>query len=633
MRNLLVTLFMLYSAIVCGQKYNASLIPDSLTKNADVVERYDETRIEIRDAGKARLYEKHAYTILNEAGDDFSDLVTGYDKFDEINSIDGSLYDAGGKELKNVKKKDISDLSGTGDESLMTDRRYKKHNFYYRLYPYTVEYEEEDDMNGLLWLPEWFPQRSHVMSVEYSKYVITTPKNLPIRYKQYNFPVPPVITENDDKITYTWEIRNIPAKVQESYQPSWRKICPLVEVAPTDFEIQGYKGNMSTWENFGMFINALMVGRNVLPDAVKAKVHELTDGITDVHERVKILYHYMQENTRYISIQLGIGGWQPFDATYVVTKKYGDCKALSNYMVSLLTEAGIKANYVLIRAGSDAEDILTDFPSNQFNHATVCVPLEKDTMWLECTDQTIPAGYIGDFTSERHALLIDEKGGHIVTTTRYSAEDNKEVRIIDATVDESGKLSAQVKTRYSCVQQDRYHAMVSSLARDKLQEYLNKVIDLPDYNVVKFNYAETKQRKPFIDEQLDIVANNYASVSGKRLFVTPNMLSRYTTKLLNTEQRQYDIVFSMAFVDIDTVYMTIPGGFAVESMPKDISINNKFGDYRVHFEVSGDKIFFTRYYKRNEGTFPPSDYSGLVKFYDDMYKADRSKIVFVKNEN
>jgi len=57
---------------VSAQKYNAALMPDSLTRNANVVKRYDEIRIEIKEAGKAKLFEKHVYTILNEAGDRYA---------------------------------------------------------------------------------------------------------------------------------------------------------------------------------------------------------------------------------------------------------------------------------------------------------------------------------------------------------------------------------------------------------------------------------------------------------------------------------------------------------------------------------------------------------------------------------
>lgn len=633
MKKIFAAVITILPGILMAQKYNAMLIPDSLKKNANVVERYDETKIEIKEAGKAKIYRRYAFTILNEAGDKYATFYTYYDKFRDVNDIDGSLFDVMGKELKNVKKKDIKDLSGSDDESLMSDTRYKEHNFYYRSYPYTVEYEEDADLDGVFDLPDWYPQRGNVVSVEYSKFVVIAPKNLPVRYKAFNNAGNPVITENNGQITYTWEIKNIPAKVIESYQPAWSEISPNVRIAPTEFEIQNYKGNMSTWENFGMFINSLLQGRDALTENVKQKVHELTDNIKDEREKIKVLYSYLQQNTRYISIQLGIGGWQPFDANYVVTKRYGDCKALSNLMVALLKEAGIKANYVLIKAGEDEQDILTDFPCNQFNHATVCIPMERDTMWLECTSQTTPAGYIGDFTGNRHALLIDEKGGHVVSTTKYTSGDNKQIRNITATLDETGKLTANVQTRYSCLQQDDLAGMINYLSKDKQLEELKKNIDLPDYDILQFNYDQTKTEKPFIDEQLKLVANNYASVSGKRLFVMPNVLSKNNIKLSSTEERKYDIDYPYSFMDIDTATIMIPVGYSIEAMPKDVSISNKFGSYEIRIMADGEKINFTRLYKRSEGRFPPSDYAALVKFYDDMYKADRSRIVFVKKEN
>jgi len=617
---------------VLAQSYSASLINDSLKKDANVVCRSNELRIEIKEPGKAKIYRKYVYTILNEAGDRYSFFYTYYDKFNDVHDIDGTLFDASGKELKNVKKKDIADLSGNDDASLMIDTRFKLHSFYYRTYPYTVEYEEEKTMNGVFDLPDWHPQQTNLMSVEYSKLTVITPKNLDIRYKQFNYADKPVVTEVNDQKIYSWEVKNLTAKSFEQLQPSWREILPSVLVAPTSFEIQDYKGEMSSWENFGMFINSLLKDRNTLPDAVKQKVHELTSGITDKKEKVKVLYNFLQQNTRYISVQLGIGGWQPFDANYVFTKRYGDCKALSNYMVALLKEAGINANYVLIRAGDDEEDIVTDFPSNQFNHATVCVPLDKDTMWLECTSQTVAPGYQGDFTGNRHALLIDDKGGHIIRTTYYKADDNRQQRWITSEIDETGKLTANIKTHYTCLQQDDLHGKINHLSKDKILESLKKDIDLPDYDIVNFNYEEKKIEKPAVDEQLQLVANNYASVSGRRMFIMPNILNRNNVKLKTEEQRKYDIDYPSSFIDNDTVSIKIPSGFNIESMPKDVVINNKFGDYEIHFKVDGENVSCTRMYKRSEGRFPPSDYAELVKFYESMYKADRSRIVFVKKE-
>lgn len=632
MRKIISPLLFALPFQLFAQNYSISLIPDSLLKNANAVKRYEELRFEIKEPGRAKVYSKTAYSILNEEGERYAAYATYYDKFHDINYIDGNLFDASGKTLKNVKKKDIEDLSGNDDESLMVDTRFKVHNFYYRSYPYTVEYEEEDDLDGMFDIPDWTPQQSNILSVAYSKFVIVAPKNYALRYKLNNITQQPVITESGDKRTYTWEIKNITAKVAEPVAPKWKELRPSVLVAPSDFEIQGYKGNMSSWENFGIFINSLLKGRDVLPDAVKQQVHQLTDGIKDEKEKIKVLYNFLQQNTRYISVQLGIGGWQPFDANYVFTKRYGDCKALSNYMVAILKEAGLNARYVLIRGGEDENDIITDFPSNQFNHATVCVITGKDSVWLECTSQTRAAGFIGSFTGNRHAILIDEKGGHVVATTRYEGPDNTDVRHISAQLDEAGKLKASVTARYTCMEQEDLHDVINFYPKDKQLEYLKKSIDLPDYDVSSFNYTEVKSEKPYIDEQLELVANNYASVSGKRIFVMPNILSKSNGKFKNLDQRVYPVDYKYAFISIDTVDITIPAGFKVESMPKNVDVDNQFGSYSIRFNVTETSISCTRRYQQKAGRFPASDYQVLVKFFDDMFKADRSKIVFVKKE-
>ena len=80
---------------------------------------------------------------------------------------------------------------------------------------------------------------------------------------------------------------------------------------------------MTSWENFGSFISDLNKGRDELPVEMKQTVANLIKGIDTKEEKVAILYQYLQKNTRYVSVQLGIGGWQTFDAKYVASKMDG----------------------------------------------------------------------------------------------------------------------------------------------------------------------------------------------------------------------------------------------------------------------------------------------------------------------
>src|ERR1700683_4619629 len=129
---------------VSAQSYNVALIPDSLKKDARAVMREDETILEIKSPEKAIEKTHRVFTIINENADNIGGYSSWYDKFISINWIDGILYDANGKEVKHVKKKDMEGRSYLSAENLADDVRYKLHNFYCRVYPYTVDYQEED---------------------------------------------------------------------------------------------------------------------------------------------------------------------------------------------------------------------------------------------------------------------------------------------------------------------------------------------------------------------------------------------------------------------------------------------------------------------------------------------------------
>jgi hypothetical protein len=631
MKTIFTASFIFLCSVIKAQEYNVLLIPDTLTKNANAVKRFEELHVIIKSVDKVIIKRKYAITILNELGDKYAVYSNYYNKSHDLNDISGALFDAFGKKVRSVKKKDIADVSLRDGFSLMRDDRIKTHNFYYRVYPYTVEYSDEQVFEGTYSFPGWTPVEDYNFSVQQSKYILEMSSDYQIRFKQFNYPGQPITTDGTTK-TITWEIKNTKAYGREYLEPDFSEITTCVYTAPTDFSYGGYTGDMSSWLSFGKYQAELNIGRDELPSNIKDQVHKLTDGVSDPKEKIKILYQYLQNNTRYISIQLGIGGLQPFDAKYVGTNSYGDCKALSNYMHSLLKEVGINGYYTSVHGGEGEKFFMPDFPSHQSNHVILCVPLGKDTMWLECTDQKIPAGYLGNFTDDRYALMIKDDGGYLVRTPTYGVEDNLKITNINSSLDESGNLIASIKISYKGLEQDNIFSIINNYSKEKVLEFLKKGFNLPTYDIEAFNYTQQKDIIPIVEGNLKLVANNYASVSGKRLFITPNILSQNTAKPSIQDKRKYEIVYPYSFIHIDTVNIQIPSGYTIETMPKDVIINNKFGNYEIHFKTEDQKINCTRLYKRSEGRFPPSDYAELVKYYDDMYKADRSRIVFIKKE-
>lgn len=628
----LKTFFLLGSLVsfqhVYAQNYAVSAIPDSLLKNSNAVKRFEEIIVTLSENGTLTTTHKYAITILNEAADKYAWYQNYYSKLRKLNNIEGSLYDAKGVKLKEVKRKDIIDVPGSDGFSLMLDDRVKAHNFYYKQYPYTVEFSDEVETKNYINLKTWEPIGGFHLAVEFSRFVINMPASIKLQYKEMNLLQPAIISGNH----YEWQLKHFKPMINDYFMPDFSSIAPAVYASAETFSYGGYEGRLDTWLNYGKFQIDLNKGRDELPDQIRSTVHQLTDGITDPKQKIKVLYEYLQNSTRYISIQLGIGGLQPFEAKFVAEKKYGDCKALSNYMVALLKEAGVTGYYSIIRAGEDEKFYLPDFVSDQTNHIIVCVPLQKDTIWLECTDQEKAMGYMGRFTDDRYALVIKEDGGHLVKTPRYTAEQNHAGRKMIAKLSDKGNLNASISTIYRGLEQDDMFRYYHFLTKEELDKKMNTMYDFPTYKVTSHNLVEEKNLIPSFQCDMNIEVSNYANVSGKRIFIKPNLIEKSGRKLDTAKARVFDIAYPYSFINDDTVIISMPPGYEPEALPKNVSEKNKFGEYSINYTVTENTITVHRHYRRQEGIFPASDFKALAAFYDLIFKADRNQAVFVKKE-
>jgi hypothetical protein len=632
MRNIFLIIYSFSIFFSQAQSYSINLIPDSLKVNSYAVKRMEEIYVSIESNKKVTVKRKYAITVFNKQGAAYAAYYNSYSSLKKLVKIDGALYDASGKKIADVNRKDIEDAPYSDGFSLMQDNRIKSHQFFHSQYPYTIEYEEEEENLESYFLPFWMPVEGYNMAVQNSKFIVETKPGYQLRIKQINHIQPPEIT-NTGNTVYSFQLNNFPSKTPESYQSAVKDIVPMVYIGPTDFFIGGYEGLMDSWKNLGKFQKSLNAERDALPEKIKNEIHQLTDHLKDEKEKIKAAYTYLQKNTRYISIQLGIGGWQPFDAMYVAEKKYGDCKALSNYMVSLLKEIGIKAHYVLVTAGRGRKGLSEDFPAPYFNHVICCVPGKNDTTWLECTSQTEAPGFLGSFTGNRKALLIGDDGGYVVNTPIYQSKDNQQIRVVNSTLDSNGNLLAQVKTSFTGIQQETPRELMLSSTQEEKEDYLNNTLSIPTYKTERFQYKEIKSHIPEIEEELTINAPGYANLSGKRIFLVPNLFNRSSTRLSDNLQRKNPIYFTAAYLDIDTVTINIPNGYIVEAAPKNTLLNSPFGIYSLQFEFADKNIKMIRYRKSEINVFDAAEYPKLVEFVNLIYKADQSRIVLVKKNN
>lgn len=606
--------------------YPVHEIPRDLLGNTPAVIRDYRVSFAVKSPAEATKTVYFAVTILNKDAKQAAQLQIYYDRLSKVHFHGGQVYSHAGKLLHKIKAGELEDVSAISSVSVYEDNRRLIYSPTQSVYPYTVVYEYKIDYKGLVHWIDWYPQSLRGYATEQASLEISFPTEFSGRFRTVLLNEPATKTFEGRHI-YRWGLKGQSAIKKEAKSPHASELLPHVFATPNEFSYDGYPGSMKTWHELARWIKTLQAGKQQLPAETKAKLHSLTDGLPDSRAKVEALYQYLQDNFRYVSIQLGIGGFMPFSAEFVDEKKYGDCKALSNYMQAMLREVGIPSHYTLVKAGGQASDIYPDFPAQQFNHAIICVPVSGDTLWLECTSQTNPFGFLSTFTSNRHVLLITESGGKVVRTPQYKARDNRVSRRADILLAETGAARVHMRTRFAGLS---YSHIDRAIRLGKTKETF---ADHYAFSGLEIQSLELKLKKgpiPCAYEDAQFTLDRYASKSGKRIFLKMNPCPTAKAILSADPDRQYDLVFREAHSRRDTFAFEIPDGYRPEYLPDSVAISSDFGQFSFSVIEQKGSLLCIRSEDRAGGRFPAKQLPSLIDFRKKISKTDKQKIVLVR---
>ena len=393
--------------------------------------------------------------------------------------------------------------------------------------------------------------------------------------------------------------------------------------------MDNYTGQFKDWKSAGRFFYTLNAGRDQLSPEMQASVKQMIAGVQNDQDKIAILYRHLQESCRYVSIQLGIGGWQTLPAEFVEKKKYGDCKALSNYMKAMLKVAGIESYPAVIYAGDyGAPEWYEDLPSPVANHMILYVP-GTDT-WLECTSKQAPCGYLSDFTADRHALLITPDGGVLKRTPVLRPEDNFIQAQTTLQLDEQGTASIAQQFIYGGSRHDSWrHTALTQKAEDLQREVAESI----SFSVKTLRDIKVEAPKTVAQATLTYKAesNAYAVVSGKRMFLPINKCNPFRFNFSGGEKRKHPIRLREGWVQEDSVLIALPPGFSIESMPPEKVLEHEIGQYRLKVvQMPDGRVQVTRQIRIEAFTLPAERYAELKKFLADIRKADGAQLVLLR---
>ena len=151
-----------------GAEYAVHSIPDSLKLNANAVVRLERMNVKIASQRDLSITNTRVVTVFNEQGKNAIGAATYYNKRTSIRSINASVYDAFGNELKKFKSKDFRDQSMFDGYSIALDGRIIYLDYTPTQYPFTIVFDSEISTSNTALLPQWQPLSEYFVSVEKS---------------------------------------------------------------------------------------------------------------------------------------------------------------------------------------------------------------------------------------------------------------------------------------------------------------------------------------------------------------------------------------------------------------------------------------------------------------------------------
>lgn len=619
---------------------NAPLPPHD--EKTDAVLLYQDISVAVQPNGKIKEQLRLAFKILRPEGNSYGAYRFYWDPTSPISDLRGWCIPGSGKDYE-VKDRDAVDMAvnNTGGEAV-TDTRLKVLRIPEAVPGSIVGYEVQRELRPYQRLDEWdFQDEIPVRESHFSLQLPSTWK-----YRETFVNHAPIPANASGSNQWTWEIHDVPAVHMEPHMPPLDAVAAKMVVI---FEPPGPAAdNIETWDDLGVWVGKLTAGRRDASNAIKDKVHDLTDPIESPFAKMQALAGFVQNQIRYVAITLGIGGYQPHPSQQVFEHRYGDCKDNVTLLSSMLSVIGVRSYYVVIN--TDRGAIGTSTPPNLgFDHMIMAIALPAGVndpqikatiehpklgrlLFFDPTNSVTPLGTLPGYLQANYGLLVRDDGGELVQLPQLPPLANGVARSAHMTLDLNGKLQGEVKELRvgGRAAQQRYVMRETTADADKIKVVEDlAALSLSNFQIVKAAVRNAKAPEFPFEWQYTIEADKFAKMAGDLVLVRPRLLGIESQGFLESkEKRVNSIEFEEPERDTDEIDITIPGGFVVDELPSALDIDKPYASYHSKTDFKNGVLHYSRVFELKQLELPADKAVELRDFYREITNDERNSAVF-----
>ncbi len=405
-----------------------------------------------------------------------------------------------------------------------------------------------------------------------AEYVLLTPKTRTFYFNKPNVPnlVQDVAVQGDTRI-FHFVAANVPPIQPEPLQPPYAEILGHVHVST-------YK----TWDEVGRWYWGLVKDQFVADDEVRHRVAEVVRGLKTPEEKVRAVYDFVVQKTRYVALEFGIHGFKPYRCAQIFARGFGDCKDKATLIVTMLKELGIPATIVIVRSGMKGEFETEPASLAPFDHAIAYVP--SLDLYLDGTAEYTGSRELPGMDRGALALQINEGHAKLVHLPDAPASESVSTRKVEATVasDGSAQIDAKIDVGGAAASwwRQRYHAEASR--KQRLAEDLAP--DFPGLEIAKVEASDLEDVEKGVSVHVKGKARELARKDGDAWSLLVGPPEHMVREYASLSQRHLDVRLHAQSMTVNDWTIRLPPGARVTSAPHPAEESGPFGSYHVEVE-------------------------------------------------
>ena len=418
------------------------------------------------------------------------------------------------------------------------------------------------------------------------------------------------VTVGKKTTEYHWRFNAVPELEYYSNAPNVKWYLPHIMPKIKGYHTaQGYKPVLTSVDDlFSLYQTWIGMIEDEDLSELKPVVEELVAGADNDLEKLERIYHWVQENIKYIAFTDGMEGLVPRSATNVVNCRFGDCKGMTNLMHNMANLANVKTQrtwigtrdipYSYSQVGSPSVD----------NHMILSYVTPDTVIFMDATSSETPFGFPTAFIQEKEALIaLNQDNYKIHNVPVVQANSNSWLDTLFARI-EGTDLVGRSKTRISGYHATRWQRITKNANAKDRDEFYRHYFEKGDNRFEIENVLATiSENKKDIDVEYEFRIPNYLIKVNEELFLNLNLEKEFASDPIE-ENREIPVEMNNTSSQKHVIVLEIPEGYVVDHIPDDSEMKEDQFGYSMDYSKIDDQVIFEMNTFTNELILAPETF-------------------------